>query len=101
MYDHEKQRGMNQYCLQCPQPGDYWHVYSPVLVVIAVTDDNVMICEKRKNVGRLQDGFWTWDISQLTTLTKDEFVKKLSYNSEFMKHKTWASGLASWSYGNS
>lgn len=39
-----------------PVPGDFWHeMYSPVLIVLAVEDDFVTVCEKTKAVYETPD----------------------------------------------
>ena len=87
-WNPENQEKLNNMYLRNPTPGDYWEeMMCPVCVVIDASEFSVTICEKRKDV----DGgkFWTWDISELTTLSPYDFRKKLLYPTENLKHKTW------------
>jgi hypothetical protein len=57
---------------QCPEPGDYWYVdhFCPLLVVVTVLADFVLVCRNVQDAG---DNCWTWDLSKLDTLPREEF----------------------------
>lgn len=82
MIDHKQ----NIDHLDHPKPGDYWHeFYMPVLVVVSVSGDDVMICDKTKQV----DGDrWTWDLDHgVSITTREEMSRRLRYDT--MPDKTW------------
>ena len=63
--------------LESPCIGDYWHdMLAPVLVVVAVNDDGVFICDKTRSDG---DEHWTWDCFAVKFLTREAFRDKLGY----------------------
>ena len=63
-----------------PQVGDYWReMFHGILVVIGVTRENVMFCSTKKTLDKKH---WTWDLTRLTTLTRDEFADKVCYKSD-------------------
>ncbi len=62
-----------------PEPGDYWNeCLSGTCVILAVEGDQVTLCKKRKQVG---PDHWTWDFSEIKTLSKTEFKRWISYDS--------------------
>jgi hypothetical protein len=71
-HDRNKERIAN------PQPGDYWHeMFCPYFVVVAAEGDQILICDKRVDVGRDR---WTWDISQCRYATKAELRERVTYS---------------------
>jgi hypothetical protein len=60
-----------------PEPGDYWsdHLVG-VCVVLAVKRNEVTLCKTKKDIGR---DYWTWDLQQQSTMSKEEFREWLSY----------------------
>lgn len=91
-YNPTNQNEINNFHLRNPKPGDYWQeMFCPVCVVIDASEFAVTICETKKDV---DDGqYWTWDVSQLKTMSHYDFRKKLCYTSEDLKHKTWCDVL--------
>jgi hypothetical protein len=86
-YDHEKQLRLNAAHRRTPTPGDYWEDHlAPVAVVLAVDEAVVTLCRKTKDVDR---DHWTWDLSQVEKVDRDEFDGLFAYES--MPEKTWAS----------
>jgi hypothetical protein len=84
----EKIKRQSIEALADPQPGDYWSdMLSPVLVVIEVTQGFVIFCEKTKET---DPDHWTWDLTQKSVLTIEEFRDKLCYKSKDLLDKPWA-----------
>ena len=80
---------LNEEHAKNPKIGDFWHDHlAPVLCVIDVGTFSVVVLRSTKPV---DDDHWTWDISNLTMMTKKEFYRQLHYSTENMKHKCWAS----------
>jgi hypothetical protein len=79
MYDPEKQKTLNEAHAKNPQPGDYWEEhFCGVCVVLAVEDDCVIFCNKKKDAG---ENKWTWDLDKTDIKTVDEFNDWLRYSS--------------------
>jgi len=85
-----------------PLPGDYWHeMFAPICVVLAVAGGMVVYCDKTRST---DNDHWTWDLSQPSAKTREEFRRWLHYGSETMAHLTvgqcepeahkWAADLA-------
>jgi hypothetical protein len=71
-----------------PMRGDYWHeMFCPVRVVLHVTPDIVVFCEKTKAT---DPNHWTWDLDHVVKVFKEDFGDRLRYGSEAMKDKFWA-----------
>ncbi len=81
-----------------PLIGDYWNeMFTPIGVVVDVTEFTVVLCESQKLVG---DG-WSWDLSKLKAYSRKEFVNRFRYgrigNADFeagddmsdIKNKFW------------
>lgn len=69
-----------------PRIGDYWHeMFTPIMVVIAVHPDRVMICKTIKSVAK---DHWTWDLTKLDTVTREEFSAIPLYEHGDMGEKT-------------
>ncbi len=84
---------LNEQHLHNPQAGDYWHDrFCPVCLVIDSGKFFVAILEKKKDVGT---NYWTWDTSEMTTLSKADFINKLSYKTI---PGTWANVVPEWKH---
>ncbi len=60
-----------------PERGYYWsEMLCPVLVVLKVTDTQVVFCKTKKPVGK---DYWTWDLSKKDILPRLAFFKYLQY----------------------
>lgn len=60
-----------------PQAGDYWHeMWSPVMVVVAVEEERVAICDK---LDRDKDG-WLWKFDAARWISRREFEKLPLYS---------------------
>lgn len=60
-----------------PTVGDFWHeMFSPVAVVVGVSDTAVVLCEKMKPTG---EGRWTWDIYDLHAYTRKQYANRFRY----------------------
>lgn len=70
-----------------PEAGDYWNeMFVPVMVVVDVRDECVVVCKKIKNVGDKQ---WTWDLSKLEKLSREDFANVPLYGTASMGEKTF------------
>lgn len=79
-----------------PQEGDYWHeMFAPCFLVIERNNFSVSFLEKTKLT---EEGRWTWDISQISTSSLNDFTSRLLYSS--MKDKTWCDVNPNWEYAN-
>ena len=88
MFNCDKQYADNLRHATHPEPGDYWHeMFCPVLVVLKVTNESVTYCEKRKSA---RPDHWTWDLSETKRVWREDFRKRLEYQSAQMKDKFWA-----------
>lgn len=84
---------LDQQHLHNPQAGDYWHDrFCPVALVIDSGQFFVAFLHKKKDVGK---SHWTWDTSDVATLSKQDFVKKMSYSS---MDKPWANVVPNWKH---
>src|SRR6266487_4051314 len=87
MIFYEEQEAKNNEHIKNPQPGDYWHdMFCPIAIVLAVTEESVTFCEKTKEIDH---DYWTWDLSIIKKVWKEDFGKNFYYDSEKMKDKTW------------
>ena len=60
---YDEQKVLNQEALNNPARGDYWHeMFSPAILVLEVTDGNVLMYHKTKAVDK---GRWSWDVSEI------------------------------------
>lgn len=76
-FNAQEQDRLNDQHLLCPEPGDYWQeMFTPVCVVIEFTNGQVVLCEHTKPVG---DNRWTWDLTQIQTMSHADFVQYLVY----------------------
>ena len=76
----EDQDKLNIKHCENPEVGDYWNdMLVPILVVIGVTPTEVIICKKTKYVGPDR---WTWDLTQIKRLSKEEFSSSLKYGGQ-------------------
>lgn len=67
-----------------PIMGDYWHeMFSPVCVVVSVSEDAVEVCERFKRVGEHIEP----DYTQTTSVPRAEFGKRFFYDT--LRDKTW------------
>lgn len=74
---NDAHRQMNEKHINDPMPGDYWHeMFTGICVVLAVDENNVTICRKKKDVDR---DHWTWDLSEKEVMTRLDFKTWLSY----------------------
>lgn len=79
MYDHEKQKALNEEHAKNPCPGDYWQEHCcGVCVVLSVEDGCVIYCKDRKPT---DDHHWTWDLNKTDIKTLEEFNDWLRYSS--------------------
>jgi hypothetical protein len=72
-------RELNEKHSADPQPGDYWsEMLCPMLVVVGTFMGHVAVIKKR-----IYDdgGRWTWDLSAVELMKKDEFAKWPRYSS--------------------
>lgn len=62
-----------------PSAGDYWWEdhFCPVLVVLEVTGQFRIVCDKTKDAG---DNKWTWDLTKPTIMDREAFEKKLEHS---------------------
>ena len=71
--------------LENPEPGDYWHeMLTPICVVLGVTPTEVLICKEREY---LPGDRWTWDLGKIVKMSKEDFRKWLTYDTDCSK--TW------------
>jgi hypothetical protein len=78
-YDYKAQQEKNQSHVDNPQVGDLWHeMFSPYHIVLAVTDTDVIICEKTKPT---DDYHYTFDLSEIKTVTLEEHKNIVTYSS--------------------
>jgi hypothetical protein len=75
-----------------PKAGDWWHDhYSPVCLVVGVSNKEVVITQKYEAGPR--DGQWKWPdeimSDDLISMSREEFVWTLQYDT--MPEKLWAS----------
>lgn len=83
-----EQELLNTKHAKSPERGDYWHeMFHPIRVVLGVTSDIVTFCETTKPTSKDR---WTWDLSKVNVVPLKDFGPYLHYQSEPMKHKTWA-----------
>jgi hypothetical protein len=83
MFNDKERHKINTAHRLNPKIGDYWNeMFCPVLVVIGLKSDKVLICKSTKDCA---ENTWTWDLSKLEWLTKEQFSSKLTYGSKKMK----------------
>lgn len=67
-----------------PKIGDYWHeMFVPILSVVDVGPWNVSVLRKTKEV---DEEHWTWDVTEVTNMSRKEFYDFLHYNTKNVKH---------------
>jgi hypothetical protein len=72
------QKEMNNNALTNPKPGDYWSErFVGICIVLEITDDFIYICNKKLEI---DDNHWTFDLTHITQLTKEQFIEYLSYS---------------------
>lgn len=95
MTRYEERQELNRKHVDQPMVGDFWHeMFSPYHIVLAVTDSEVIICEKTKPV---DSHHYTFDLSEVRTIThlehrdivtystmRDKFVADVVPNSKMM-----------------
>jgi hypothetical protein len=71
-----------------PEPGDYWaeRLFNGVLVVLRVTNTEIIICKERKDVGR---DYWTWNLNRVRTVSREYFTNYVRYN--VVSERCWCS----------
>ena len=75
--ERQIQKEMNSNALTNPKPGDYWsEMLAGICIVLEVTDNFIYICNKKLEV---DDDHWTFDLTHITQLTKEQFIEYLSY----------------------
>ena len=85
--NYEQQMELNEKHALNPEIGDYWNeMFVPILSVVDVGAFNVSVLRKTKEV---DEDHWTWDVTQVTNMTKKEFYKFLHYNTPNVKDKCW------------
>ena len=73
---YEERQILNKKHIDKPEVGDYWsEMFCPYHIVLAVTDTNVIICDKKKD---LEDG-WTFDLTETKTITLEEHKNLVTY----------------------
>jgi hypothetical protein len=78
-----------------PQVGDYWHeMFCPCFLVLDRSRFSVSFLYKTI---KDNDG-WTWDVSNVQTMTIKEFSKRVRYTSESLKDKTWCDVIPDWKH---
>jgi hypothetical protein len=62
-----------------PRAGDYWEErFSGVLVVLAVSETHVVICDQKIDLDTGKG--WRWNLDKARELSRLDFVKRLVYN---------------------
>lgn len=72
-----------------PIPGDVWEEqFKNICVVLEVTATEVVLCKTTKS---LDKAYWTWDLYKTETVSREDFIRYVCYNSEeaFVNRKTW------------
>lgn len=70
---------LNQEALNNPQPGDYWQeMFNPYFLVLRVIGDNIVIVDKRKDVGK---DYWVWDLDECKVVDRAYISRKVKYGS--------------------
>lgn len=69
---------LNTEALNNPQPGDYWQeMFNPYFLVLRVIGDNIVIVDKRKDVGK---DYWAWDIDAWKVVDRAYISSKVRYS---------------------
>jgi len=81
-YDNESQERKNQWHLENPQVGDYWHeMLCPIYEVICVQDGKVGVYDwsKGREVKK-DDGKWYRVVDKIHIMSLSSFQKHLRYS---------------------
>jgi hypothetical protein len=92
-YDHKQQQMDNQYAMDNPQPGDYWHErFCPYFVVVEVKGSKVRVLScmggpdsynrKDEPNARLEvdKGHWGFDYSKSMVVDREWIAKAVRYS---------------------